>query len=187
MYLAKHFRLNWIIYSDMPVSIVWFLLHSIYLYPKYLNPCVNTRLCIKTRASTHEFINPCGKTTQHAIFSRNKTWSIRMKTNLMFAQYVEMMTKNRYPCSLQANAQWHTSYFTYQYSWKYFPRWIPFVDKKWRMITFHKQLKTKCICIPLCRTWNWLWPVYLKYNRLIKLLVNADENIHLERWQHRMF
>ena len=41
----------------------------------------------------------------------------------MLVQYVKMMTKNIYPCRLQANAQWHTSYFTYQYSRKYYPGW----------------------------------------------------------------
>ena len=119
-------------------------------------------------------------------FSETRCDPYSWKTNLMFVQYVEMMTKNKYPCRLQANAQWHTSYFTYQYSRKYYPGWdTSIAENKRRIIIFHKKLKTKCICIPTCRTCNWLWSVYL--NRPIKLLVNAHENIHLERWQHRLF
>ena len=68
----------------------------------------------------------------------------------MFVQYVEMMTKNKYPCRLQANAQWHTSYFTYQYSRKYYPGWdISIAENKWRIIIFHKKLKTKMHLYPI--------------------------------------
>ena len=116
------------------------------------------QVCIK-RVSLHEYIHRCCKTTWYTFF-RNKMWSICMKhLNIMFV----MMTKNKYPCRLQANAQWHTSYSTYQFSRKYYPGWfISIAENKWRIIIFNKKLKIKCICIPSCRTCNWLWPVYLK-------------------------
>ena len=144
------------------------VLITLYIFLSKINQSMGKcmQVCIK-RVNLHKYIHWCCKTTWYA-FSEKRCDPYAWKTNLMFVQYVEMMTKNKYPCRLQANAQWHTSYFTYQSSRKYYPGWdISIAENKWRIIIFRKKLKTKCICIPSCRTCNWLWPVY--WNRTVPL------------------
>ena len=124
IYQAKHLGCNLIIHGDMPVSIVWYWLHYMYLYTKYINLWVNTSMHYMIKwLSIHRYIYRRYKTTRYIIFSEKRRDPYAWKLIECLCSMPKWWQRTDIPvdCRQMPSGIRHILHW---YSRKYYPGWI---------------------------------------------------------------